>query len=63
MRDLQEAEQQSAQARRSHLQCVDLLRSLQEARLASLQQQWDGGLEELTSEFNAERYVCSFLTL
>ncbi|KAM3861490.1 dynein regulatory complex subunit 2 [Diretmus argenteus] len=53
--DLDEAEQQSAQARRSHLQCVDLLQSLHQARLAALQQQWGDGLEELSTEFNSER--------
>ncbi|KAM4612703.1 dynein regulatory complex subunit 2 [Polymixia lowei] len=53
--DLSEAEQQSAQAWRSHLQCVDRLLALQKGRLAFLQQQWDTSLEELSSEFNSER--------
>ncbi|KAL0978364.1 hypothetical protein UPYG_G00169520 [Umbra pygmaea] len=53
--DLTEAEQQSAQAMRSHLQCVDCLLALQNARLASLEQQWNTSLEELNSEFNSER--------
>ncbi|XP_067092646.1 dynein regulatory complex subunit 2 [Osmerus mordax] len=53
--DLSEAERQSAQALRSHLQCVDRLLALQKGRLASLEQQWNSGLNELGSEFNSER--------
>lgn len=53
--DLSEAEQQSAQALRSHLQCVDRLLALQKDRLASLEQQWNSSLGELGSEFNSER--------
>ncbi|KAM6981394.1 dynein regulatory complex subunit 2 [Aplochiton taeniatus] len=53
--DLSEAEQQSAQALRSHLQCVDCLLALQKGRLASLEQQWGSSLGELGLEFNSER--------
>uniref|UniRef100_UPI003AAE4A1B dynein regulatory complex subunit 2-like n=1 Tax=Centroberyx gerrardi TaxID=166262 RepID=UPI003AAE4A1B len=53
--DLKEAEQQSAQALRSHQQCVEQLLALQSGRLASLQQHWSSDLEELSSEFNSER--------
>nr|XP_046198294.1 dynein regulatory complex subunit 2 [Oncorhynchus gorbuscha]XP_046198295.1 dynein regulatory complex subunit 2 [Oncorhynchus gorbuscha]XP_046198296.1 dynein regulatory complex subunit 2 [Oncorhynchus gorbuscha]XP_046198298.1 dynein regulatory complex subunit 2 [Oncorhynchus gorbuscha]XP_046198299.1 dynein regulatory complex subunit 2 [Oncorhynchus gorbuscha] len=53
--DLSEAEQQSAQALRSHLECVDCLLALQKGRLASLEQQWNSGLEGLSYEFNSER--------
>lgn len=57
MCDLSEAEQQSAQALRSHLECVDCLLALQKGRLASLEQQWNSGLEGLSYEFNSERCV------
>nr|XP_023859152.1 LOW QUALITY PROTEIN: coiled-coil domain-containing protein 65-like [Salvelinus alpinus] len=57
--NLSEAEQQSAQVLRSHLQCVDCLLALQKGRLASLEQQWDIVLEGLSYDFNSER---SFLT-
>ncbi|XP_010879917.2 dynein regulatory complex subunit 2 isoform X1 [Esox lucius] len=53
--DLSEAEQQLAQANRSHLHCLDYLLALQTGRLASLKQHWSSSLEELTSEFNIER--------
>ncbi|CAB1353772.1 unnamed protein product [Coregonus sp. 'balchen'] len=55
--NLSEAEQQSAQALRSHLQCVDSLLALQKGRLASLEQQWNIVLEGLSYEFNSERCV------
>ncbi|XP_031422955.1 LOW QUALITY PROTEIN: dynein regulatory complex subunit 2 [Clupea harengus] len=53
--DLNEAEQQSAQALRAHLNCVDRLLELQKGRLAVLGLQWTSSLEELISEYNSVR--------
>ena len=55
MCDLNEAEQQSAQALRAHLNCVDRLLELQKGRLAVLGLQWTSSLEELISEYNSVR--------
>ncbi|MBN3316203.1 DRC2 protein, partial [Atractosteus spatula] len=67
--DLNEAEEQSAKALRSQLQCVDRLLQLQRGRLQALQQHWDSELEALSAEFNTERELimaqhqqeCSYL--
>lgn len=56
-RDLQEAERQEAQVRRVHLQNLGRLRAQQDKRLTVLQQQWEEGLQHLTSRFNCERSV------
>ncbi|KPP68532.1 hypothetical protein Z043_112785 [Scleropages formosus] len=53
--DLEEAEQQSLQALRSNLQCMDQLLEVHRARLDSLEQQWNTELEGLSEEFNSER--------
>ncbi|XP_068456207.1 dynein regulatory complex subunit 2 [Clinocottus analis] len=47
-RDLQEAELQSAQVRRVHLQKAELLFSLQRERVTSLQQLWERELQQLS---------------
>ncbi|XP_030231505.1 dynein regulatory complex subunit 2 [Gadus morhua] len=53
--DLSEAEQQFGLALRSQLHYVDRLLALQTGRLAFFQQRWDGDLQELGTEFSAER--------
>lgn len=53
--DLNEAEQQSSMAVRSHLQCMDQLLEIQKVRLAELELGWSISLEELGTEFNTER--------
>ena len=55
--DLSEAEQQFGLALRSQLHYVDRLLALQTGRLAFFQQRWDGDLQELGTEFSAERSV------
>ncbi|XP_070834938.1 dynein regulatory complex subunit 2 [Chaetodon trifascialis] len=54
-RDLQEAERQSAQVRRVHLQHVERLWTQQHRRLTFVQQQWENGLQHLSSRFSCER--------
>ncbi|XP_026195802.1 dynein regulatory complex subunit 2 [Anabas testudineus] len=54
-RDLQEAERQSAQVRRVHLQHLERLWAQQEKRLQFLQQQWESSVQQLSSRFNSER--------
>nr|XP_046269294.1 dynein regulatory complex subunit 2 isoform X2 [Scatophagus argus] len=54
-RDLQEAERQSAQVRRIHLQHVERLWAQQDKRLMFVQQQWEDSLGHLTSVFSCER--------
>lgn len=56
-RDLQEAERQSAQVRRVHLQHVERLWAQQDKRLMLVQQQWEGGLQHLSARFSSERSV------
>ncbi|XP_026186413.1 dynein regulatory complex subunit 2 [Mastacembelus armatus] len=53
--DLQEAERQSAQVRRVHLQHLERLWAQQEKRLKFLLQQWENGLQHLSSRFSCER--------
>ncbi|XP_030634041.1 dynein regulatory complex subunit 2 [Chanos chanos] len=53
--DLNEADEQSAQAWRSHLQCLDQLLELQRSRLSALEMQWNSSVEELSSEYSTER--------
>ncbi|XP_074516906.1 dynein regulatory complex subunit 2 [Sebastes fasciatus] len=54
-RDLREAERQSAQVRRIHLQHVERLWDRQGKRLALVQRRWENGLQHLSSGFNSER--------
>ncbi|NWQ97861.1 DRC2 protein, partial [Burhinus bistriatus] len=54
--DLEEAEEQHAQALRSHLHNVDRLLQLQRCRLTCLEEGYDAQLEALKTEFEAERY-------
>ncbi|XP_058470678.1 dynein regulatory complex subunit 2 isoform X2 [Solea solea] len=54
-RDLQEAELQSAQVRRLHLQHVERVRTVQDRHVTELQQQWDNNLQHLSSTFNKDR--------
>ncbi|KAM6330588.1 dynein regulatory complex subunit 2 isoform 2-T2 [Alca torda] len=53
--DLEEAEEQHAQALRSHLHNVDRLLQLQRCRLTCLEEGYDAQLEALKTEFEAER--------
>uniref|UniRef100_UPI0037E9419F dynein regulatory complex subunit 2 n=1 Tax=Semicossyphus pulcher TaxID=241346 RepID=UPI0037E9419F len=53
--DLQEAERQSAQVQRVHLQQVERLWAQQDKRLTFVQQQWESGLQQLSSRFNSDR--------
>lgn len=55
--DLQEAERQSAQVRRIHLQHLERLRAQRDKRLMFVQQQWENGLQHLSSMFSSERSV------
>lgn len=52
LRELWDAERQSAQARRAHLQNMDELRTQQEKQLMILQQLWDPNMQELVSGFS-----------
>lgn len=54
--DLEEAEEQHAQALRSHLHNVDRLLQLQRSRLTCLEEGYSTQLEALKTEFEAERY-------
>lgn len=54
-RDLREAERQSAQVRRVHLQHLERLWAQQDRRLKFLQQQWESSLQHLSSRFSSER--------
>lgn len=54
--DLEEAEEQHAQALRSHLHNVDRLLQLQRCRLMCLEEGYGTQLEALKMEFEAERY-------
>uniref|UniRef100_A0A8C3KRD1 Dynein regulatory complex subunit 2 n=1 Tax=Calidris pygmaea TaxID=425635 RepID=A0A8C3KRD1_9CHAR len=53
--DLEEAEEQHAQALRSHLHNVDRLLQLQRCRLTCLEEGYNAQLEALKMEFEAER--------
>ncbi|KAM6038925.1 LOW QUALITY PROTEIN: dynein regulatory complex subunit 2 [Theristicus caerulescens] len=53
--DLEEAEEQHAQALRSHLHNIDRLLQLQRCRLACLEEGYGAQLEALQAEFEAER--------
>ncbi|XP_038584090.1 dynein regulatory complex subunit 2 isoform X2 [Micropterus salmoides] len=54
-RDLQEAERQSAQVRRIHLQHMEQLWAQQAKHLTFVQQQWEAGLQHLSTRFSSER--------
>ncbi|NXF56233.1 DRC2 protein, partial [Oceanites oceanicus] len=54
--DLEEAEEQHAQALRSHLHNIDRLLQLQRSRLTCLEEGFGAQLEALKKEFEAERY-------
>ncbi|KAF1499428.1 Dynein regulatory complex subunit 2, partial [Megadyptes antipodes antipodes] len=54
--DLEEAEEQHAQALRSHLHNIDRLLQLQRCRLTCLEEGYGAQLEALKTEFEAERY-------
>ncbi|XP_060919537.1 dynein regulatory complex subunit 2 [Labrus mixtus] len=55
LRDLQESERQSAQVHRAHLQRVDSLWAQQDKRLMFLHQRWEGGLQQLSSNYNSDK--------
>ncbi|NWZ58897.1 DRC2 protein, partial [Haliaeetus albicilla] len=54
--DLEEAEEQHAQALRSHLYNIDRLLQLQHCRLTCLEEGYGAQLEALKMELEAERY-------
>ena len=54
-RDLEEAEEQYQMALRAHLQNIDGLIDLQDARLLALENEFENDLRTLEDEFNAER--------
>ena len=54
-RDLEESEEQYQMALRSHLQNIDTLIDLQDARLLALENDFETDLRTLEDEFNAER--------
>jgi dynein regulatory complex subunit 2 len=54
-RDLEESEEQYQMALRSHLQNIDTLIDLQDARLLALENDFESDLRTLEDEFNAER--------
>jgi len=54
-RDLEEAEEQYQMALRSHLQNIDALIDLQDARLLALENEFERDLSTLEDEFKAER--------
>nr|XP_057946149.1 dynein regulatory complex subunit 2-like [Doryrhamphus excisus] len=53
--DLQEAERQSAQVRRRHLQHVERMRALQDERLEFVRRRWEQTLQHISDGFVAER--------
>ncbi|XP_061898482.1 dynein regulatory complex subunit 2-like isoform X1 [Entelurus aequoreus] len=53
--DLQQAEQQSAQLRRRHLQHGERMRTLQDERLAFVRRRWEGSLRRISARFMVER--------
>lgn len=57
VRELSEAERQSAQVRKAHLQKVEELRTQQEEQLKLLQLLWDTNMLELISGFDRDRLV------
>lgn len=57
VQELLEAELQSSQVRRGHLQKMEELRTQQETELELLQQLWDTNMEELISSFSRDRSV------
>lgn len=57
VRELSEAELQSAQVRGAHLQKMEELRTQQEEQLELLQQLWDTNMQELISGFDRDRLV------
>ena len=54
-RDLEEAEDQFGMALRTHLQNMDKLIDLQDARLLGLEQEFEEELQTLENEFDKER--------
>uniref|UniRef100_A0A668AVX3 Dynein regulatory complex subunit 2 n=1 Tax=Myripristis murdjan TaxID=586833 RepID=A0A668AVX3_9TELE len=56
LHDLSEADEQAMRARRSHLQCLERLQALHQHRLAELQQQWSSSLQQLSKDFNSDRW-------
>lgn len=55
--ELSEAERQSAQVRKAHLQKMEELRTQQEEQLKLLQQLWDTNMQELITGFDRDRLV------
>lgn len=53
--DIQKADQQAAEVRCIHVRNLKRLQEVQNKRLRILQQQWESGLQLLTSKFNSER--------
>lgn len=53
--DIQKADQQAAEVRRIHVRNLKRLQEVQNKRLRILQEQWESGLQLLTSKFNSER--------
>ncbi|KAM6968595.1 dynein regulatory complex subunit 2 [Tautogolabrus adspersus] len=53
--DLQKSERQSAQVHRSHLQRVESLWAQQDKRLMFLHQLWEGGLQQLSSNYSSDK--------
>lgn len=55
--DIQKADQQAAEVRCIHVRNLKRLQEVQNKRLRILQEQWESGLQLLTSKFNSERSV------
>lgn len=53
--DIHKADQQAAEVRCIHVRNLKRLQEVQNKRLRILQQQWESGLQLLTSKFNSER--------
>lgn len=53
--DIHKADQQAAEVRCIHVRNLKRLQAVQNKRLRILQQQWESGLQLLTSKFNSER--------
>lgn len=53
--DIHKADQQAAEVRCVHVRNLKRLQTVQNKRLRILQQQWESGLQLLTSKFNSER--------
>ncbi|KAM9341597.1 dynein regulatory complex subunit 2 [Symphorus nematophorus] len=54
-RDVLETERQAARGRRVHLQHLEHLQAQQQRRLMFVQQQWESGLQHISSKFISER--------